>query len=246
MRDRRLIMGMPIEVEVVSDTDSPALESVFSYFTAVDERLSTYKPESEIMRINRNEIPEDAWSSEMKEIFSLAQKTKEETRGYFNIMQPSGMIDPSGIVKGWAIQNAAQLLKNMGIKNFFIDAGGDIQTSGTDASNKRWSVGIRNPFNEVQIVKVLYPQGKGIATSGSYARGEHIYNPHKPEQKLHEIISLTVIGPNVLEADRFATGAFAMGKNGISFIEELEGFEGYSIDHQGIATMTSGFEIYTL
>ncbi len=55
------------------------------------------------------------------------------------------------------------------------------------------------------------------------------------------MVSLTVIGPNVYEADRFATAAFAMGKNGIAFIEQLQGFEGYQIDGAGIATMTSGF-----
>ena len=84
-----------------------------------------------------------------------------------------------------------------------------------------------------------------MATSGTYLRGEHIYNP-KNNQPASEIISLTVIGSNVYEADRFATGAFAMGQAGIQFIEALPGFEGYMIDHRGTATMTSGFTGYVL
>jgi thiamine biosynthesis lipoprotein len=116
---------------------------------------------------------------------------------------------------------------------------------GKNTEGGEWSVGIRNPFNIHEVVKVVYPRGRGIATSGSYIRGDHIYNPHKPEEKIKEIVSITVIGPDVLEADRFATAAFAMGKDGIGFIERLEGFEGYAIDAHGIATMTSGFEAYT-
>ena len=84
-----------------------------------------------------------------------------------------------------------------------------------------------------------------MATSGSYIRGAHIYNPHAPTAALTDILSITVVGPDVYEADRFATAAFAMGREGINFIERLQGFEGYAIDKSGVATLTSGFEHYT-
>ena len=93
-------------------------------------------------------------------------------------------------------------------------------------------------------MKTLWLQDCGIATSGTYIRGQHIYNPKKRGEPVTEIVSLTVIGPNVYEADRFATAAFAMGSAGIHFIEDLEGFEGYMIDPHGLATYTSGFERY--
>ena len=92
----------------------------------------------------------------------------------------------------------------------------------------------------------MAPKGRGIATSGSYVRGQHIYDPHAPERQIEDIVSLTVIGPDVLEADRFSTAAFAMGKAGIHFIEELPGFEGYMVDAAGIATQTSGFKAFVL
>ena len=97
-----------------------------------------------------------------------------------------------------------------------------------------------------EIVKVLAVTDKGIATSGTAIRGQHIYNPHNPVTPLQDIVSLTVVGPNVYEADRFATAAFAMGKRGIYFIEQLPGFEGYMIDASARATFTSGFERYVL
>jgi thiamine biosynthesis lipoprotein len=79
-----------------------------------------------------------------------------------------------------------------------------------------------------------------MATSGIYFRGEHIYNPHNDSQ-VKEVVSLSVVGSNIYDADRFATAAFAMGREGINFIEKLEGFEGYQIDREGMATMTSNF-----
>ncbi len=245
MRETRLIMGMPIEIEIVGNAVRNVLEDAFAYLVSVDECFSTYKEGSEISRINRGEIEEHTTSKEMKEVFALAEKTKKETHGYFDIRRPDSLIDPSGIVKGWAIRNTAELIRRAGHKNFFVNAGGDIAMSGKNAENKEWSVGIWNPFNTKEIVKIVYPRGKGIATSGSYLRGAHIYNPRAPDDELKEIVSITVIGPDVLEADRFATAAFAMGKGGITFIENLSGFEGYMIDKSGIATFTSGFSAYT-
>jgi thiamine biosynthesis lipoprotein len=95
-----------------------------------------------------------------------------------------------------------------------------------------------------EIVKVLAISNRGVATSGVYIRGQHIYNPKASGQLPTDVISLTVIGPNIYEADRFATAAFAMGEAGIRFIERLEGFEGYMIDQQRRATFTSGFTRY--
>lgn len=241
-------MGMPIEIELpaVGIDARAAIEAAFAYLVGVDAQFSTYKEDSEISRINRGELTSAAASEEMREVFALGEQTKRETNGYFDIRRPTGIIDPSGIVKGWAIRNTAALIHNAGHERYFVNAGGDIAVSGTNEKGEEWSVGIRNPFKIDEIVKVVYPRGKGIATSGSYIRGDHIYNPHAPDEKLEEVVSITVIGPDVLEADRFATAAFAMGKAGIIFIEQLPGFEGYAIDAQGMATFTSGFGAYTV
>jgi thiamine biosynthesis lipoprotein len=178
-------------------------------------------------------------------VLALAEQTTVESAGYFNIVRADGTIDPSGIVKGWALKKATDLLLSLGYEHFCIDAGGDISVHGVNAVGEPWSVGIRNPFNHDEVVKALYPKTLGVATSGSSARGDHIYNPHEPRQTLRDVVSITVIGPNILEADRFATAAFAMGTHGIDFIESLQGFEAYQIDANGIATMTRGFEHLT-
>src|SRR5262249_26902285 len=113
-----------------------------------------------------------------------------------------------------------------------------------NSQGQPWRVGIRNPFHMQQIVKVLAVSDRGVATSGTTIRGQHIYNPKTEGPLVSDVVSITVIGPNIYEADRFATAAFAMGEEGICFIERLEGFEGYMIDRRGRATLTSGFERY--
>ena len=230
-------MGMTIKIEVTDkNVDEKIFDKIFSYFQKIDEQFSVYKENSEISKINRKELSENKWSPEMKEIFELAEKTKKETNGYFDIQKPDGKYDPSGIVKGWAIWLAANILKKEGYKNFYVEAGGDIEVCGKNNEGKPWQIGIRNPFKTNEIVKDLSIENKGVATSGIYARGEHIYNPKNPSEKIKDIVSLTVIGPNIYEADRFATACFAMGKDGIYFLEKLPGFEGYMIDQNGIAT----------
>ncbi len=81
-----------------------------------------------------------------------------------------------------------------------------------------------------------------MATSGTYVRGQHIRDPHAPEVPLTDVVSLTVVAADVYDADRFATAAFAMGAEGIEFIDSLPGLEGYQIDRDGLATFTSGFQ----
>ena len=244
-KQTRDLMGMTITVEIADDfAKESEIDMVFAYFESVEKRFSVFKDDSEITLINKGKINQSQYSEDMKTVFALAEKTKKETNGYFDIVTPGGKYNPSGLVKGWAIHNASFLLLEKGFKNFYIEAGGDIQTYGINGQGTKWSVGIQNPFDPSQIVKVIRLKDMGIATSGSYRRGQHIYDPHNTNEPLAEIVSVSVIGPNIYEADRFATAAFAMGAKGINFIENLRGFEGYMIDKDGMAIQTSDFVRY--
>lgn len=233
-------MGMPITLEITERVPKSFFDEVFDYFRSVDSRYSTYKQDSEISKINGG-LPKTKWSAEMKSVLDLCEKTRQQTKGYFNIKH-DGKIDPSGLVKGWAIKNAADLLYMKGVSNFNVEAGGDIQVSGHNDQDQEWHIGIRSPFKVNEIIKTVKVSNEGIATSGTYIRGQHIYDPFNPQKRLDQVKSFTVIGPNIYEADRFATAAFAMGWNGISFIESIKGLEGYMVTDDEMATYTSGFE----
>jgi thiamine biosynthesis lipoprotein len=244
MKKTQIIMGMPITVEIVDAVNTETIDSVFNYFKVIDEQFSTYKPSSEISKINAG-LPENEWSESMRLIIDLCEQTKKQSSGYFDIYY-QGKFDPSGLVKGWSVNNAAQILRKTGVKNFYIEAGGDTQVSGMNAVGQPWAIGIRNPFKIDEIIKVIQLTDQGMATSGTYIRGQHIYNPHNHDQEINDIKSLTVIGENVYEADRFATAAFAMGKGGINFIEQMPGLEGYMVDSDKNATFTTGFKEFVV
>ncbi len=244
MKQTELIMGMPITIEIVDSSDHDLLQSMFDYFRAVDDRYSPYKPDSELTKINEG-LARNKLSSEMTMILDLCEQTRQDTNGYFNIRH-DGKLDPSGLVKGWAVNQVADKLLQAGHDNFYVEAGGDIQAHGHAADGGPWRVGIRSPFNMQTIVKTLAIQdGGGVATSGTYIRGQHIYNPVE-ESTSASIQSLTVIGPNIYDADRFATAAFAMGSGGIAFIQALPGLEAYMITDDKQAVYTPGLEQYVV
>jgi thiamine biosynthesis lipoprotein len=248
MKETRLIMGMPVSVEIVdAQATQSDLDIVFNYFTYVDNNFSKFKATSELTALNEGKITLDEASADMKEVIALCEQTRQETDGYFDMRAPNGTCDPTGLVKGWAVCKAGDIIRAHGFKNFCVEAGGDMEISGHNVKGEKWRIGIRNPFGEVNdIVKVVALSDEGIATSGTYVRGQHIYNPHKHGEEIRDVVSLSVIGPNVYEADRFATAAFAMGEDGIMFIERLSGFEGYQINKEGVATMTTGFSNYVV
>ncbi len=238
-------MGMPITAAVADEAATHNdLNKIFDYFHGVDLRFSPFKATSETCALNRGTLRITP-SDDMKTVLELAEKTKCETNGYFDVMTPEGKFNPVGIVKGWAIKNAADILRSAGFRNFYVDAGGDVEVSGRNARGEKWSVGVKNPFKQNEIVKTLFLTDAGIATSGTYIRGDHIYDPHTG-RSVNDIVSLTVVASDACEADRFATAAFAMGKKGIEFIEERPGLEGYMIDKDGMATITSGFGEYII
>ena len=240
MYHQTCIMGMPCRINIVhADGDLSPINLVLNYFREIDDRFSPFRDSSEVSRINRGELAPEHLSEEMRHILKLGEQTERETGGYFSLRY-QGRLDPCGLVKGYAINRAAELLRGLGFADFFIDLGGDVQVHGRNDRGTRWSAGIQNPFNPNEIVKVLQVTDCGVATSGNYLRGQHIYNPVQ-RRWADDIASLTVIGPNVYEADRFATAAFAMGEAGLSFIESLDGFEGYFITRGRRALLTSGF-----
>lgn len=244
MKSTQLVMGMPITVEVILADDAAAkrnMDRVFDDIREVDRTFSTYKPDSEISRMNRGELTADDASAVVRDVLALCEQMKSRTGGYFDILR-DGRMDPSGLVKGWSIGEAAKLLDDAGVQDYCITAGGDIQLRGHNADGEKWTVGIQNPRKRGEIVKVLRLTDMAVATSGTYERGEHIYDPHTGRAAVHWQ-GLTVVGPAILEADVFATAACAMGAAGPGWLAE-QGFECYAIGSDDTAVFTPGINTY--
>jgi thiamine biosynthesis lipoprotein ApbE len=95
-------MGMPITIEIVNCQEKELFKNVFDFFRQVDKQFSPYKKSSEVTQINQGKIQPKDYSNQMKQIISLSKKTKLQTDGYFDIYN-NEVLDPSGLVKGWAI-----------------------------------------------------------------------------------------------------------------------------------------------
>ena len=244
-----IVMGMPVTITLVdepseSSLSESSLDAAFARLREIDRDYSPYKAASKVSRFNAGSLRDDQIDPEFRDIIDWGERTRIETLGYFDMRRPDGRFDPSGIVKGWAIRDVARLLEARGHRDFLIDAGGDIQPSGTGPDGAPWRIGIRHPVETHLMVSAIEPGARGVATSGNYIRGAHIYDPHRQESAEGDLVSLTVIGRDVLEADRFATAAFAMGDDGIHFIEAQQGLEGCAIDRHGMATFSSGFRAF--
>jgi len=247
MRQVVTVMGMLATVEVGDPRASAReLEDVFAGLIAADAQFSPFKQDSELSQFNRGEIGPEEFSLEMREVLEFCERTRQQTNGYFDIRHSSNRMDLCGLVKGWAINRAAQQISRMGFGDYYVEISGDIQCHGRNCGGAPWRVGIRNPFAFDQIVKIVHLSDRGIATSGNYIQKSHIYNPHALSDPLDQVVSLTVIAPDILEADRFATAAYAMGRAGLEFVESMPGLEGYEIDATGMARMTSGFPQYLI
>jgi thiamine biosynthesis lipoprotein len=230
----RHIMGMPIGIDVRAPGGID-VEPAFAWLREVDAIFSTYRDDSEISRLDRGELLLAECRPEVDDVLTRCLALERATRGYFSA-RPAGRLDPSGLVKGWAIDAAAQLLLDAGAETFCIDAGGDVLARG----DRAWRVGIRHPEELDHLAAVVAVEDLAVATSGAYERGPHVVDPHtgRPPEGL---LSVTVVGPDLATADAYATAAFAMGSDGPGWTATLAGYDALCITSDHRVLTTPGF-----
>jgi thiamine biosynthesis lipoprotein len=235
------VMGMGVVVDVRDPhAEDAGVERAFDWLRFVDETFSTYKPESEISRIDRGELSAADAHPHVQAVLERCEELRDETDGFFDA-QAEGRLDPSGLVKGWAVDEAAAILERGGARSFAIYAGGDVVVRGRPEPGGRWHVGIRHPHHAGKMAALVETDDLAIATSGAYARGDHVVDPHtgRPPTGL---LSVTITGPVLATADAYATAAFAMGaERGPAWTARLDGYEAFSILENGTALSTPGF-----
>jgi thiamine biosynthesis lipoprotein len=233
------MMGMPILVDVRDDGGEQAVERLFDWFRWVDATFSTYKEETEISRLNRGELALGDASRELRAVLARCEELRGETDGYFDV-RATGSLDPSGFVKGWSVDRGADLLEAAGLRNYAINAGGDIRLGGRGVPDLDWRVGIEHPLERDKVAAVLELNDGAVATSAAYARGEHVVNPHTGRAP-SGVLSVTITGPELATADAYASAAFAMGLAGPKWTARLRGYQALTILADERVLSTGGF-----
>jgi thiamine biosynthesis lipoprotein len=242
-----VVMGTGVTFDVRRTTPGvagPAVARAVAWLHWVDATFSTYRPDSEISRIDRGELPEARWHPDVRHILALCDRLRVETGGYFDAWA-TGSLDPSGVVKGWSIERASELLSAAGCSDHVINGGGDVRVHGRPEAGSDWLVGVTHPMRLDAYCAALHLHEGAVATSGTYERGFHVFDPHRGRVAT-DLAAVTVIGPELTMTDAYATAALAMGKDAPEWLETLPDHEGLVIDTSGRGRETSGFDRYRL
>jgi thiamine biosynthesis lipoprotein len=241
VRHAEHVMGTVVSFDVpLSARHHGSLEAAVRWLHWVDRVFSPYRPDSDVSKLARAEVTVGGCAPEVAEVLAACAVVRDLSGGYFTA-SPGGRFDPSGYVKGWAVERAASLLSRAGSADHLVNGGGDVQCAGGRAAREPWRVGIADPFRPAALALVVAVSDCAVATSGTAERGPHIIDPFtgRPPSGL---ASLTIIGPSLALADAYATAAFAMGPaRARDWTSSLEGYQALAITSAGDSWQTPGF-----
>jgi thiamine biosynthesis lipoprotein len=237
------VMGTVVSFDVpVSARHDGSLDAAIAWLHWVDQVFSPFRPDSDVSRLADAAVTVAECAPELAEVIEACAFIRELSGGYFTDA-PWGRFDPSGYVKGWAVERAAAILSDAGSVSHLVNGGGDVQCVGArpGASPVPWRVGIADPFHRGGLALVVEATDRAIATSGTGERGAHIADPHTGGAAAG-LASLTMTGPSLALADACATAAFAMGPAlARDWAESLDGYEAYAITETAETWQTPGF-----
>jgi thiamine biosynthesis lipoprotein len=246
--------GTVISLEVPDGVAETTLAELHDWFVRVDELFSTWRDDSEIRRVGDGRLAADDASPEVKEVLARCADLRTVTEGAFDIevgahpSVPPGPgradVDPSGFVKGWAMDRAGERLLAAGASEFTASAGGDVVVHSTEARGGRWRVGIQHPWEPERLAAVVHLDTGAVATSGRYERGDHVFDP-RTGLPATGLVSVTVVGHDLGTCDALATAGLAMGADGIEWLAGRSDVEAMAITDDARMLSTPGFEELT-
>jgi FAD:protein FMN transferase len=213
------VMGMPISLAMrgrhaTDEAGLAAWAEVVDSLRAADEVFSTYRSDSVISRLGRGEITLADCPPEVTDVLDLGEQAGRTSGGAFSVWLPgpdgATLLDPSGVVKGWAAERAAEVLRTLPSTGFCLSAGGDIVCRTADPDGPPWRIGIEDPRDPSRVVGVVPVRAGAVATSGRAHRGDHVVDP-RTGRAPEGIASVTVVHDDLVWADMDATAAYAMG-----------------------------------
>lgn len=218
-------MGTVFTIDIRDRGDwEVAICDAVGWLHSVDRVFSTYRPDSDICRIDRRELAVSDADPRVQEVLDLCVEVHRETDGYFTALV-HGRLDPTGLVKGWAIEGASDILRAHGSHNHAVNGGGDMQLAGERSPGQPWRVGVTDRFDRSRLLQTLTGRNFAVATSGVAERGAHIVNPFTGRPAT-DLASVTVTGASLTRVDAYATAAFAMGTAASTWLESMPGYNG--------------------
>ena len=242
------VMGLPVSLAVRGrDADDAETESAWQRALAVlreaDRVFSTYRPESFISRLGRDEISVADCPSEVAEVLEIAEQARLESDGAFDVRRcgPAGtaVLDPSGVVKGWAVERAARAFDQLADVDVCLSAGGDMVCRTRMPGSAGWRIGIEDPRHPDQLISVVPVRDGAVATSGLAHRGAHIVDP-RTGLTPGSLASVTVVGPDLTWVDIEATVAFVLGDDADAWLSTRPGRVGLLVGADGSTRLFGG------
>jgi len=220
------VMGTVVSY-AVPDSHPDAAEAIAQaceWLDFVDATFSTYKPDSDVSRIRDGILSVEEAHPLVAEVLQIGHAAEAAGDGAFTL-QPYGTFDPSGVVKGWALERASDILLKTGCPDHLINGGGDVQARGEREAGQPWRVAIADPRDRTRSAAVVGGiDPLAVATSGISERGEHI-----DRDALSDLMSLTVVGTSLTSVDIAATTAFGLGDEARAWIESRHDLAAFAI-----------------
>lgn len=156
---------------------------------------------------------------------------------------PLMQLDANAIAKGYSVDQTALLLEKKGIENYMVEIGGEVRVKGINPDGKPWRIGIdepteNNPINNRKLQRIIQITNGALATSGNYRqfyeknnqRYSHTINPKTGFPVRHSLLSASVIAPDCMTADAYATAFMVLGYYAsIDIVENMAELEAYFI-----------------
>lgn len=236
-------MGTVVSFDLRDPVPTEAFEAAVAVLHHADETFSLYQSGSQLSRLVRGEIRLADCDPDIEEVLALSAEATVRTDGFFSAML-NGSLDPTGLVKGWAVQRASEVLDDAGSRRHAVNGGGDIQFAAAhpDPADEPWHVGIADPRRPGKAVVVAACRDGALATSGTAERGLHIVDPTTGWLACH-FVSVSVAARSLIDADVLATAAFARGESAIDWLDAMEGVEALFVGPGSRLTTTSAFPL---
>jgi FAD:protein FMN transferase len=237
-------MGLPISIlargdQAESATAEAAAEAVFADLIEIDRVFSPYKANSAVSRLGRGEVAWTELDPVVLDVADRCRRARQLTDGLFDADLPGGRWDPSGLVKGWAAELAAGRLRRVRDVDWCLNAGGDVIV--LCPSGLPFIVGIQDPRDPGQVVAAVSRADGAVATSGTAARGAHLYDPRTGGPAVSRWLSVSVSGPSLEIADVLATAAFVAADEWPALLDRVPGYEGLGVLPDGTLRATAGW-----